>query len=218
MLQRSKDFDVRLALVQQLLREGVKREDIRHEITLNTASSDGRSDVVFIYNDMLYAAEIKSGSDRLKNLDVQEERNRCAFDYTAQIIDKMLDPKMSFYQAQYCHETKQFVEHTRGEYHSISDIEYERHRGLITYNFRQSYNTNIVSMSNVLWRDELMSICGAGFKSRTQCSAWLKEHGNLYDFRKRAIAQLRARHHSRWDRAFWKQFDEIITTKQMEAA
>ena len=66
--RRSKDFDVRRAIVRRLLDAGIDRRDIRHELTLDTSSSGGRVDLVVLRDRRLIGIEIKSGGDKLDRL------------------------------------------------------------------------------------------------------------------------------------------------------
>ena len=80
-------------------------------------------------------------------------------------------------------------------------------RRLVSRIFQKSHRADIVSMANLLWRDELLEICGARHRTRWVCICWLKEYGRLADFRKQAIKQLVARPLSKWETAFWERYD-----------
>ena len=54
-----------------LLDAGVPRDAIRHEITLDSSSSDGRADMVVALDRCITGIEIKSGKDTLDRLDSQ---------------------------------------------------------------------------------------------------------------------------------------------------
>jgi hypothetical protein len=208
MATTSKDYDVREALVRQFISEGVPRSHLRHEITLGTSSSEGRTDLVVIHDNRLKSCEIKSGADTLKNLEKQDLFSSLAFDATARILDKRhFGDKQPTVRAVYCHDTKRFVAYWRGEYIPIEDSHWRDDRKLVTSIFSESPRTNIVSMANLLWRDELLEICGAHHKTRWACQCWLKEYGRLSEFRKHAIERLIARPLSKWEEAFWKRFD-----------
>ena len=61
---KSNEDDLRLCVIRQLLTEGWKREDIRLEIPMCTASSGGRADIVCLSDKYIGAIELKSGKDK----------------------------------------------------------------------------------------------------------------------------------------------------------
>jgi hypothetical protein len=79
---KTHDFEIRAAIVRQLLAHGIPRRDIRHEITLDSLGRGGRADIVAIVADRLAGIEIKSASDSLarcvKQLDALRTRIRRA--------------------------------------------------------------------------------------------------------------------------------------------
>lgn len=202
----SNDYDVRKALVRQLLQEGMERSHIRHELTLGTSSSGGRADVVLIHDGKLKGIEIKSGKDVLDNLEQQDFNNSLAFDETARIIDKRhFGDKQPCISSVYCHDTKRFVSYFRGDYLPIEESQWRDSRQLLTSVFRESYRTSIGFMANLLWRDEIVAICGR--RTRWECLQWVREYGTLNTFRKSVIQKLLERPLSKWEQAFWNRFD-----------
>jgi hypothetical protein len=96
---RTKDIDLRLFITHQLLASGIKREDIRHEITLDQASSDGRADMVVLDDRWLTGIELKSGSDKLDRCATQAGQYAARFDQSILVADVRLRPPMVEYQS-----------------------------------------------------------------------------------------------------------------------
>jgi len=61
-------------------------------------------------------------------------------------------------------------------------------------------------MANLLWRDELVAICGR--RTRWECTLWVKEYASLSSFRKAVTQKLIERPLSKWEVSFWRRFDE----------
>jgi hypothetical protein len=89
---RTKDIDVRIAITSRLLASGWKRRDIRHELTLDSSSSDGRADMVLLDEDWLTGIEIKSGADRLDRCEEQARRYHARFDSSLLVMDPRHEP------------------------------------------------------------------------------------------------------------------------------
>ena len=91
---KTNDLDLRIAVVQQLLAEGLTRRDIRHELTLDSHSSGGRADIIVFGKDdrlqknFIGGIEIKSGRDVLDRCDDQGDSYGRAFDRMIYVIDK----------------------------------------------------------------------------------------------------------------------------------
>lgn len=206
--ERSKDFDVRCAVVRQLLSEGVPRGDIRHEIPMNSWSSGGRVDLAVLRDDRLVGIEIKSGKDKFDRLPAQHQAMRGAFDTVRVVIDTRIAAKalLGFYGGGmhwYRHETGEFVERYRAEWLAAREVRLsapERWEG------RHSTSTGLTAL---LWKDEVCPVAAAaGGKSRTRTAAmdWIRENMALKDLRPGVIAALRARALNRWEIAFWRDF------------
>jgi hypothetical protein len=85
---KSHDFDIRAAIVRELMRHGILRHDIRHEITLDSNSSGGRADIVVILNDAVLAGiEIKSGAESLARCVQRLDAYARAFDAPVFVVD-----------------------------------------------------------------------------------------------------------------------------------
>jgi hypothetical protein len=91
---KTKDFDIRAALTKTLIDNGIERRDIRHEIPLDTSSSEGRADMVVLTSQKLFGFEIKSGSDTLDRCDRQMISYAQAFDGYGIISDTKHSEKL----------------------------------------------------------------------------------------------------------------------------
>ena len=215
MTKRSKDYDVRAAVVAALLERGVPRRDIRHEITLDTSSAGGRADVV-VLRDRLITIEIKSGSDKLDRLKTQVNRYKRSFDFVKVVADRRHAEAIfngySVYGTVYwCGETQQFV---GGWYDNLKPCE----PMLITSHYgTYSSETSVVDVARLLWRNEAVRVSlllGGPGGTREAAISWMRENARLADVRPLAIKELRNRLPNRWEDAFWKRFDK----SQAEAA
>jgi hypothetical protein len=204
--KKSKDFDVRCAVVRQLLAEGVPRRDIRHEITLDTYSSAGRCDLAVLRDDSIIGVEIKSGTDKVDRLKDQcRAMNRC-FDYVRIVIDTRLIDKLgdSFWTcglSWYHHEAQCFVSGYSGEWQKQADPCLSRPDSWV------SKHGNTADMAALLWKEEVCPITGS--KTRDAALKWVRENMALKDLRPRVIEALRARVPNRWEAAFWRDFDAL---------
>lgn len=90
---RTNDYDLRRLVVRAILDSGIQREAIKHEITLDTSSSDGRADIVVALDRELIGIEIKSGKDKLGRLETQREQYRRRFDRMCLVLDARHLPK-----------------------------------------------------------------------------------------------------------------------------
>lgn len=202
---KSKDFDLRACLVSQLLREGIARSDIRHEITLDTSSSGGRADVLVFRNDKLHGFELKSAADTLDRLKEQRSSYSRAFDFVHVIADKRHHNRMGGHMwgsQAYCHERKAIV-----CWHSD-----KLEATVFPAYFTESSDTAPCAMASLLWRDEAGTVCAAlGQKRTTRHSAiqWIREYTCLNQLRPLVIAEMRLRPHSAWEAAFWTRFDAL---------
>ena len=206
---RTKDFDIRAAVVRQLLAEGVPRSDIRHEITLDTSSSGGRADLVVILRDKLYGVELKSGSDKLDRLKEQHEAQELAFDGSFVVSDVRHREEIENGPCRYdyiSHDpaTGRFYRWSRGDQGSITEM---------MLHYSKSYHTSVNFMARTLWCEETVKIvaklCGSGCKTRCGSLEIIKERVALRDLRPLVIAALRSRVLSRWEEAFWKRLEAM---------
>jgi hypothetical protein len=204
--KHSKDFDVRCAVVRQLLAEGVSRRDIRHEITLDTYSSAGRCDLAVLRDTNIIGIEIKSGKDKVDRLREQCKAMHRCFDYARIVIDTRLREKLgrSFSVSGttwYHHETQGFVYGYRGDWRSEPEPRLSFPGGW------ESRHANTADMTSLLWKEEACPISGS--KTRTAAIGWIRENMALKDLRPRVIEALRNRVLNRWEEAFWRDFDAL---------
>lgn len=89
---RTKDIDLRIAITSRLLASGWDRRDIRHELTLDSSSTDGRADMVLLDERWLTGIEIKSGADRLDRCEEQGRRYHARFDSSLLVMDARHEP------------------------------------------------------------------------------------------------------------------------------
>ena len=212
--KRSNDFDVRVAVVRQLLAEGVPRRDIRHEITLDTYSSAGRCDLAVLRDTHIIGIEIKSGKDKVDRLKEQCKAMHRCFDYICVVLDTRLEEKLghSFWAAEpywYHHESSGFV-----SYSWMHKGWIDQPNPCLTTETRawRSSRANTADMAALLWKEEACPISGS--RTRTAALAWVRENMALKDLRPRVIEALRTRCPNRWEEAFWRDFDAA----QQEAA
>lgn len=208
MKPRSKDYDLRAALVASLLADGIARRDIRHEITLDTSSSGGRLDVLLLHRDELHGIEIKSGTDRLDRLREQERAARCALDYTSVLVDvRHYDKASAAGEILYwCPDARQFMQVLYGEWSAAAPH-------VTASRWFPSNATSVIGMARLMWRDEAVAavrrLAGATCPPATRRAAlaWIKEEARLKDLRIEVAAALRGRTLNRWETAFWSRYD-----------
>ena len=206
---KTKDYDVRAAVVAALLDRGVPRGDIRHEITLDTASAGGRADVVVLHTARLITIEIKSGSDKLDRLRDQIARYERSFDFVRVVADKrhakaIFDTHSVYGAVYWCGETHQFVS---GWHDALEPCEPK----LMAPTYRYSGETSVVNIARLLWRNEAVRVSkelGGPAGTRDAAIDWMRENARLRDVRPLVIDELRARIPNRWEDAFWKKFDD----------
>lgn len=208
--KRSKDYDLRAALTRELLRQGVARMDIRHEMPLNSHSSDGRVDVLLLHRDMLHGIEIKSGSDKLDRLKDQCRALDRACDYTSAMIDVrhhatdewVYRPSRTWWWST----EAGFVELYRAEPSPWTPR-------LVQYHERMNSKTAVPRMTRLLWRDEAIwaakRLAGAtcGHRTRYDALDFMKEFASLKELRPLVCAALRGRELNNWEAGFWSRFD-----------
>ena len=206
---KSKDYDIRAAVVSALLESGVPRRDIRHELTLDTNSDGGRSDVVFLRDGGINTIEIKSGSDKLDRLKAQLDTYGRAFDRVYVVADETHADDVfggALWWADFWRsEAAQFVGGWRG------DLIPRCPDFIRNYQYRRcSEHTSPAAMARLMWRDEAMRVSQRlGGPGGTRCGAidWMRENACLAGLRPLVINELRARVPNRWEEAFWTRFD-----------
>lgn len=205
---RSTDYDIRQAVVANLLEHGVARKNIRHEITLDTSSSDGRLDILVLNPRRLVAIEVKSGRDKLDRLKQQRKAAERAVDYFLVASDVRHREKMWWSQVVWWHHDERQLR--MGYTHSLVQ----------PINWCSADRTNVPAMARLLWRDEAVAAAqriaeaGCGHKTRVAAISWMKEQARLSDLRPLVAELIAARPLNRWEEAFWQRFDQ----KSKEAA
>lgn len=220
---KTRDIDIRIALVRRMLGDGVPREAIRHEITLDSSSSDGRADVVVALDHALIGIEIKSGRDTLDRLDEQRVRYASRFDRMVLVLDP-----------------RHITDNDRGSVWSADQR--LRFGDLLTldagevvriHGWRDSMPWTVTNrrhiasipgwqsckaVASLLWAHEACRVAYAmgspSFSTRTASLAWIKENACMAKLRPLVAQALRAREPSRWDGAFWSTFDADLLARR----
>ena len=208
---KSKDYDIRAAVVAALLERGVPREAIRHENTLDTSSSGGRADVVVLHAQRLVTIEIKSASDKLDRLRDQIARYERSFDHVHVVCDVAHRDTSGVQRGEFywCPEANGFMRF-------FGKAALPEPPEFINPRWGGSASTNVVNVARLLWRDEAVRVAsalGAATNprgTRVGAFAWMRENTRLADLRPLVIAELTARVPNRWEAAFWQRFDAGI--------
>lgn len=214
------DMDLRIVVTRALLAAGYERASIRHEITLDSSSSDGRADMVVALDHALIGIEIKSGRDTLDRLDSQRERYGTRFDTLCLVLDARFEPlissaydlgfdPVSIAEREDCGALAQrrfrdkhgfgFGGVAPWEPGFTSDLRWRRNRRLCPY-----------AVLSLLWRDEAVRVIGdLGMCCGTRDAAlkWGGENATIAQLRPRIAQALRARGLNRWEESFWQRFD-----------
>lgn len=225
---KTNDIDLRLAVTRALLDAGYPREAIRHEITLDSSSSDGRADMVLATDRALIGIEIKSGKDTLERLESQRERYGARFDRMALVIDERHAP--ADYAAGQAMRFGVIRIFAGGRLLDRWDDDRSRHLPtwgdapwvLSRYPVRSFGATERMSphaMLSMLWADEALTIAAelvasgavppTGGGQRYRVVPHLAEHASIAQLRPRIAAALRSRKLNRWEEAFWAKFDAM---------
>lgn len=216
---RSNEFDIRAAVVRQLLADGLERRQIRIEIPLDTASHTGRGDIV-VLTSRITCIELKSGKDIYCAKAIKEQctqYNR-SFDAVGTVIDlshkREWEEKIEHWPGaaprtytrdnwhdvdiQYCHATRQLQDRWGTPVnHFFSNYE----------NRFRSYKTCVYDMASILWADEARAI--SGMKTKSSYTAWVRENACLKDVRPKVIDALLNRCLNQWEAKFWAKFDAL---------
>jgi hypothetical protein len=216
----STEFDIRLATVCKLMANGIKREDIRIEIPLDTASSGGRADIVILSEKSLACVELKSGKDKYCKIALKQqcEHYEKTFDFVASIVDishyrvtkeqrdwGILEQDNWPYSigAAYCHNSKIIGYNERGDV-----LEHENLLPRI-YSYYPSGDTNPQCMARILWASEIKTAFGV--KAKSSYLRGIRDDINLKQIRPIVVNALRNRDYNLWEQKFWKCFDESIS-------
>jgi hypothetical protein len=217
------DYDLRHAVVTALLGAGFTRDAIRHEITLDSSSSDGRADVVIADDAALFGIEIKSGKDKLTRLPDQGARYRRRFDHLTLVIDKKHEAAEVF--GENCEFNADI-----GAFNSVIVYDGGVLRGVKNWHWRneskapwsrggyrqtlagQSGSLSPHAMLCLLWQAEVSQIGEELFPGKipsARCRAIprLSEMASLSQLRPLVADALRMRGLNRWEEAFWRDFD-----------
>lgn len=226
--QKTKDADLRSAIVDALLTAGVPRQAIRHEITLDSSSSDGRADIVVAMDEALSVIEIKSGMDTLDRLDLQRERYAARFDRLVLVADVRHAPEdrqrrgaLSFPCVR-LFQSGRLLERYEGPWQNIGtwdDAPWEPASPSGSRRFGAGPRMAPSAMLSMLWADEALAIAAdlvqaglvppSGGHQRYRVIPHTAEHASIAQLRPRIAAALRARRLNRWEEAFWKQYDVV---------
>lgn len=223
--KKTNDIDLRLLVTRALLTHGTPREAIRHEITLESSSSDGRADMVVALDRGLIGIEIKSGKDTLDRLDSQRERYGRRFDRLCLVIDARHLP------ADDADSHEAYVIVSRLNFGSVAVVR-DGVLGTAPGNYRdlpwgqrcywdQRYGPSDTqaptAMLSMLWASEVVDIAArlvwankipaAGGSQRCRLIPHLAEHAPIALLRPAIAQALRDRPLNRWEEAFWHEFD-----------
>jgi len=202
---RSSDAQIRNALVSRLLAAGYVREQIRHEVPLDLASSDGRADLVVIRSDALVGVEIKSGKDTLERLTKQRPRYSARFDRIVIFSDARHSPKHEPWWHGW--ETCSVTMTTSGAIEFGDN--YWSGMGALTGSGiqRGSNHLSAAAMLSMLYTSEIRRIAGDPDATRSSDGPRLAEIMPMREIRAAVSEALRSRAHNRWEDKFWQQFE-----------
>lgn len=225
---KTNDIDLRLAVTRALLDAGIPRDAIRHEITLDSSSSDGRADMVVALDHCLTGIEIKSGRDTLDRLESQWDRYGARFDRLVLVVDARHAPtepgggaKLKFPCVRLFDQGR-LLERYEGPWQQIlswDDAPWEPERAGGRRCFGAGERQSPHAMLSMLWADEALRIsadmvqAGAippdrgGGGQRYRVIPHTAEHASIGQLRPRIAAALRARKLNRWEEAFWTRYD-----------
>lgn len=202
----TREHDLRLAVVELLLAQGISEQDIRHELPLDSNSSGGRVDIAVFHGQQIVALELKSGSDTLSRLPHQVARYNAAFDAVHVIFDASHhghDVRRANCSAHWwSSEHHSLVRWYRGEMQPISSplLPDDATRWWL------SRSTSVLPMACLLWRVEALRVSselgGPSRGTRDAALAWMRERARLCDVRPLVIRELRARTMNKWELSF----------------
>lgn len=214
-IPRSKDFDIRAGLVRALLAAGVKRECIRHELTLDSSSSDGRADIVIIGAEALIGVEIKSGSDNFDLLPQQTERYRCRFDRMVIALDSRHSEAWGAHNWEITTHWSRCCVGWDGSATEVNTSIHECGWAAMTQTRTRSHShlrLSAAAMLSLLWANEACAVAadlGVNCSTRSKAIPYAAENFSIHEIRKAVAAQLLARRLNRWEESFWCRFDAM---------
>lgn len=222
---KTNDIDLRLAVTRALLDAGVPRDAIRHEITLDSSSSDGRADMVVALDRCITGIEIKSGKDTLDRLESQRDRYGARFDRLCLVLDARHEPKDGYAMTALGFGVGRIYDggelrKCHGDCGSYAaPWEPPGWADARRADWGAGERMAPYAMLAMLWADEVGSVGGdlvrAGCVPATPLGVryrlipYLAEHASIGQLRPRIAAALRARKLNRWEEAFWTRYDAI---------
>lgn len=235
---KSNDIDLRLAVTRALLDAGHPRDAIRHEITLDSSSSDGRADMVLAHDRMLVGIELKSGKDTLDRLESQRERYGARFDLPVLVVNvshvpderKPSDERLRFPCVRLFAEGR-IMGRYEGSWNNVSswkDAPWEADVPLSARRLGAGERQAPHAMLSMLWADEALNVAAklvqagvippAGGGQRYRVIPHAAEHASIAQLRPCVATVLRARQLNRWEKAFWTRFDNTAVVDGQRSA
>lgn len=220
-VEKTNDFDVRRAVVSALIDKGFPRCAIRHEITFDTNSSDGRADLVLAHDRCLIGVELKSGKDTLARIDRQRGAYKARFDHLCLVLDRRFEPEtvtaawdLDFGHLRIAERGEDGVVRLRRM------IGVGGHPAPWEHRFRAGVTGERLSpfaMLSMLWASEVNTVAHTlvtrgvldPVKAKQRCKLipHMAENARLADLRPLVIQALRTRPLNRWEQSFWTRYD-----------
>lgn len=207
---KSDDFAVRCAVVDLLIASGTPRRDIRHELTFDTSSADGRADIVVLSDAQLIGVELKSGRDTIDRLKTQTLTYEMRFDHQVLVYDAAHELK---FRAQFGYVSGWHAAPIRfnsGVPEWDSEGRYWNGVGVLSRpndsSHRKTGHVSSRAILEMLWRPEVRQIDGSK-SNRFAIIDSLCESMPLRELRPLVVGQLRSRVLNRWEESFWRRYD-----------
>lgn len=223
MAVKTNDFDVRRAVVSALIDKGFPRCAIRHEITFDTNSADGRADLVLAHDRCLIGVELKSGKDTLTRIDRQRSAYKARFDHLCLVLDRRFEPETVHAAWDLDFGYLRIAE--RGDDGVVSIRRMSGvggHPAPWENRFRAGVTGDRLSpfaMLSMLWASEVTMVAQALMtrgdlvpvkaKQRYKLIPHMAENARLADLRPLVIQALRDRPLNRWEQGFWARYDVV---------
>jgi hypothetical protein len=222
---RTNDMELRVCIVRALLSSGIPRQSIKHEITLDMNSSDGRADIVVALDGCLTGIELKSGKDKLDRLETQRDQYMRRFDKLCLVVDRRHqgDSDLWDFWRRTSFGSLAIVE--RDAQGSVQLL--EQHRGKLPWAPADQYDhskrhvsfLSPAAMLSMLWQPETYKVASDLFSAgiiptgpvslRWSAIEHLSEHASISKLRPLIARSLRERQLNRWEESFWKHFDTL---------
>lgn len=218
----STENDIRKAVVNKLLSEGLSKDQIRIELPLDTGSCGGRADIVVLSN-ALGCIELKSGKDKYTKEALEQQCNQYkrAFDGCITCVDLVhyrekdvgvrgsvtgayyKTDNWSAVDVQYSHKRRR-LEHPNTACSREEFVNQEFSNSLIDLVFRWQNPTCIYDVCLLLWASEIKELFGTK-QTKSGFVDDMRENGKLSELRPLVIKALRNRPLNKWEDAFWKE-------------